>query len=77
MCILLLVVGRLVNLALPFTLGELISILEGDDGRSPWPYLFTYVGLRYLQGSGGLAAIRDVSSLSNLAKCALTNAILL
>ncbi|KAF5326125.1 hypothetical protein D9611_000133 [Ephemerocybe angulata] len=58
-CIFILLVGRVVNLALPLTLGELVKILEGSSGRSPWPYLFGYVGLRFLQGSGGLAAIRD------------------
>ncbi|KAJ2913474.1 hypothetical protein MD484_g6942, partial [Candolleomyces efflorescens] len=58
-CILILVVGRVVNLALPLTLGKLISILEGRSPESPWPYLFGYVALRFLQGSGGLAAIRD------------------
>ena len=52
--------GRVVNLAMPLTLGRLISILEGRVDQSPWPYLFGYVGLRFLQGSGGLSAIRDV-----------------
>lgn len=56
-----LLIGRVVNLALPLTLGELVKILEGRSDRSPWPFLFGYVGLRFLQGSGGLAAIRDVS----------------
>ncbi|KAJ2937028.1 hypothetical protein H1R20_g54, partial [Candolleomyces eurysporus] len=58
-CILILIVGRLVNLALPLTLGKLIKILEGRENLSPWPFLFGYVALRFLQGSGGLAAIRD------------------
>ncbi|EFI28192.1 mitochondrial half-size ABC transporter [Coprinopsis cinerea okayama7 len=58
LCIVILVIGRVVNLALPLALGKLISSLEGN-GTSPWPYLFGYVGLRYLQGSGGLSAIRD------------------
>ena len=52
------------NLALPLTLGKLISILEGRSPESPWPYLFGYVALRFLQGSGGLAAIRDVRSFA-------------
>ncbi len=47
---------------MPFALGELVSILEDrSSDRSPWPILFLYVALRFLQGSGGLAAIRDVS----------------
>jgi hypothetical protein len=46
---------------MPFALGGLISVLEGTSDASPWPYLFGYVGLRFLQGSGGLPAVRDVS----------------
>ena len=45
--------------AVPWVLAELISIFEEEDGRSPWPYLFGYVILRFLASSGGLAAIRD------------------
>ena len=61
-----LLIGRVVNLALPLTLGELVKILEGRSDRSPWPFLFGYVGLRFLQGSGGLAAIRDVSDVEHI-----------
>lgn len=46
---------------MPLALGELIRVLDQGSDRSPWPLLFGYVGLRFLQGSGGLAAIRDVS----------------
>ncbi|TFK25500.1 mitochondrial half-size ABC transporter [Coprinopsis marcescibilis] len=59
LCILILVLGRVINVALPLTLGKLVHALEEGSGSSPWPYLFGYVGLRYLQGSGGLSAIRD------------------
>ncbi|KAA1475175.1 hypothetical protein DENSPDRAFT_841913 [Dentipellis sp. KUC8613] len=59
LCILLLVVGRFVNLAVPLVLAELIAIFEKGDGRSPWPYLLGYVVLRFLQSSGGLGAVRD------------------
>ena len=47
---------------MPLTLGQLVRVFEGraPGHTSPWPWLFTYVGLRYLQGSGGLSAIRDV-----------------
>ncbi|KAK0195216.1 mitochondrial half-size ABC transporter [Armillaria mellea] len=59
-CVAILLVGRVVNVAMPFALGELVSILEDrSSDRSPWPVLFLYVALRFLQGSGGLAAIRD------------------
>ena len=61
-CILLLAVGRVVNVFLPLTLGKLVSVLEKDDGTSFWPYLLTYVGLRFLQSNGGIGALRDVSS---------------
>ncbi|KAF8972932.1 hypothetical protein BDZ97DRAFT_1778410 [Flammula alnicola] len=59
LCIIILLLGRVINLAMPLTLGKLISILEGQSNQSPWPYLFGYAGLRFLQGSGGLSAIRD------------------
>ncbi|KAJ7287359.1 mitochondrial half-size ABC transporter [Mycena rebaudengoi] len=59
LCVLLILVGRVVNASLPFVLGELISIFEGDSTRSLWHVLVVYVALRFLQGSGGLAALRD------------------
>ncbi|TFK54285.1 hypothetical protein OE88DRAFT_1675841 [Heliocybe sulcata] len=59
LCLLLIVVGRFVNAALPLVLGALVATFERGTG-SPWPYLFAYVGLKALQGSGGLAALRDV-----------------
>lgn len=60
MCILILMLGRVINLAMPLTLGHLVRVFEGVAPGSPWPWLFAYVGLRYLQGSGGLSAVRDV-----------------
>ena len=64
----LLLIGRFVNVALPLTLGELLNIFETQYSgtpsspmpRSPWPYLLAYVALRFLQSSGGLGALRDV-----------------
>ncbi|CAA7259242.1 unnamed protein product [Cyclocybe aegerita] len=58
-CIIILLIGRVVNIAMPITLGALVKILEGGSEDSPWPFLFGYVGLRFLQGSGGLSAVRD------------------
>ena len=68
LCILVLIVGRFVMLGLPVTLGKLLKLFEtqytGDHPpshpKSFWPLLLIYVGLRFLQGSGGLAALRDV-----------------
>ncbi|KAI0072708.1 hypothetical protein K474DRAFT_338651 [Panus rudis PR-1116 ss-1] len=60
LCVLLVVVGRFVNVLTPFALAEVVKILEEGSQRSPWPYLFAYVGLRFLQANGGLAALRDV-----------------
>jgi ATP-binding cassette subfamily B (MDR/TAP) protein 6 len=57
--VVILLLGRVVNFCMPLTLGQLVRVLEGHAGGSPWPWLFAYVGLRYLQGSGGLSAIRD------------------
>ncbi|KAL1735633.1 hypothetical protein EV714DRAFT_243749 [Schizophyllum commune] len=59
LCIIVLLIGRVVNFGIPFALGELVNIFEGTSTRSPWPILFGYVGLRFLAGSGGLAALRD------------------
>ncbi|KAK2467807.1 hypothetical protein APHAL10511_000102 [Amanita phalloides] len=59
LCIFILTLGRVVNLAMPLTIGQLVRVFEGRVPGSPWPWLFTYVALRYLQGSGGLSAIRD------------------
>jgi ATP-binding cassette subfamily B (MDR/TAP) protein 6 len=50
----------------PLTLGALVTIFDTPGnvpfppfGSSPWPYLVTYVALRFLSSTGGLAAIRD------------------
>ncbi|KAF7315316.1 ABC transporter protein [Mycena indigotica] len=59
LCIILILVGRVVNASVPFTLGEIVRIFEGTSQRSVWPVLLLYVLLRFLQGSGGLAALRD------------------
>ena len=56
-----LMLGRVINFAMPLTHGKLVSILEGQSSQSPWPFLFGYVALRFLQGNGGLSALRDVS----------------
>jgi hypothetical protein len=61
LCVLLLIVGRVVNFLLPWTLGELVRVFETPSNRSPWLLLFGYVGLRFLQSGGGLGALRDVS----------------
>lgn len=68
---LVLLVGRAVNVALPLTLGGLVDVFEKQYGpgagtppaepRPFWPYLIAYVALRFLQASGGLSALRDVS----------------
>jgi hypothetical protein len=54
---------------MPFALGEIVRIFEGGSDRSIWPVLFLYVTLRFLQGSGGLAALRDVGSEAVLQRC--------
>ena len=57
------VVERFISAAIPLTLGEVVRTLEGKSGRSPWQYLFAYMGLRFLQSGGGLPALRGVMSL--------------
>jgi len=61
LCVLLLIVGRIINFLLPWTLGELVRVFETSSDRSPWLLLFGYVALRFLQSGGGLGALRDVS----------------
>lgn len=63
-CILLVVIGRFVNFLVPLVFAEIVRIFEEGSKVSIWPYLFGYVGLRFLQASGGLAALRDVSILA-------------
>ncbi|KAJ3574661.1 hypothetical protein NP233_g1629 [Leucocoprinus birnbaumii] len=59
LCVVILLVERVVNIGVPWILAQLVEILEGRLSWSVWGCLFGYVGLRFLQGSGGLAAIRD------------------
>ncbi|KAG1724270.1 hypothetical protein EDB19DRAFT_2028878 [Suillus lakei] len=56
----------IVNGLLPLTLGAFVTTFDTPDiapfpvfGASPWPYIITYVILRFLASSGGLAAIHD------------------
>lgn len=69
---LLVVVGRFVNFLVPLAFAEIVRIFEDKSSNaSPWPYLFAYVILRFLQATGGLAALRDVGIfvlLSNLCR---------
>lgn len=51
-CFGLLIAGRVVNLLVPLYLGRLVSALA--SGSSPWLYLSLFVGLKFLQGSGGI-----------------------
>lgn len=65
-CLLLLIVGRFVNFLVPWTLRKLVSVFENQDSLprpSPWYLVFAYALLKFLQGSGGLNALRDVSVL--------------
>lgn len=51
-CFILLMAGRVVNLMVPLYLGKLVSALA--SGRKPWVYLSLFVGLKFMQGSGGI-----------------------
>lgn len=61
LCVGLVAVGRVINFLVPLAFAQIVRIFEEGTKVSPWPYLFGYVGLRFLQSSGGLAAVRDVS----------------
>ena len=54
------VLGRVVMVLTPLALAEVVKIFENNSKASPWPYLLSYVALRFLQGTGGIAALRDV-----------------
>lgn len=51
-CALIVVVGRFVNVLVPRQLGLVVADLTED--RSPWTNLGIFVGLRFLQGGGGI-----------------------
>lgn len=55
-----LLISRVVNILLPLTLRQLVDDLDHGYGF-PLLLLFTYAGLKFLNGSGGLNALRDVS----------------
>ncbi len=57
-------VGRVVNFLVPLVFAQLVRIFEEGSQTSPWPYLGAYVALRFLQATGGLAALRDVSRVN-------------
>lgn len=66
LCLLILILGRVVNVLAPLTLGALITSFDTPNippsppsGSSPWPYLIIYVILGFLSFSGGLAALLD------------------
>ncbi|CCO33799.1 ATP-binding cassette sub-family B member 6,mitochondrial [Rhizoctonia solani AG-1 IB] len=61
LCLLIVAAGRVINAAIPFKLGDVVEALTHKGTRhtvlSP---LLWYVGLRFLAGSGGLGALRDL-----------------
>ncbi|KAH9945694.1 hypothetical protein B0H21DRAFT_892116 [Amylocystis lapponica] len=60
-CLGLVVVGRLVNVLTPYVFAQLVRMFEAGVTTSLWFYLFAYVGLRFLQGSGGINALREIA----------------
>jgi len=65
LCMFILLIGRVVNFLSPLTLKLLVSKFDTDSTSTgdTWTLLFAYVFLKFLQGSGGLNAIRDVCSI--------------
>ena len=54
------IVARFVSFLVPYMFAELVRMFEeGAYTRQIWVYLFAYVGLRFLQASGGLPALRE------------------
>ncbi|KAH9924903.1 uncharacterized protein B0H18DRAFT_1010688 [Fomitopsis serialis] len=59
-CIVVVLIGRVVNILVPWVFAELVHMFEeGAYTTKIWIYLFAYVGLRFLQASGGLSALRE------------------
>ncbi|PWN93620.1 hypothetical protein FA10DRAFT_237131 [Acaromyces ingoldii] len=54
-CVVLLLLGRFVNLFVPLTLGKIVDDL--GNGEAPWWHIALYVGLKLLQGSGGILSV--------------------
>ncbi|RPD63723.1 hypothetical protein L227DRAFT_542647 [Lentinus tigrinus ALCF2SS1-6] len=59
LCLLIMLVGRVVNFLVPLVFAQIVRIFEEGSKVSPWPYLGVYVALRFLQATGGLPALRD------------------
>lgn len=55
LCVLLLVVGRVVNLMVPIALGQVVDTLS--HGLAPWGAITLFAALKLFQGSGGLIAV--------------------
>lgn len=58
---LVLILGRFVNVAVPFLFANLVFIFGEGATSPPWLYLSGYAGLRFLQSGGGLPALVEVS----------------
>ncbi|KAG8933356.1 hypothetical protein FRC01_009681 [Tulasnella sp. 417] len=59
LCMIILLISAGINLLLPLSLRQLVQELEHGDGF-PLLWVLVYGGLRFVQGSGGLRALRDV-----------------
>ncbi|KAG9081599.1 hypothetical protein FS749_007546 [Ceratobasidium sp. UAMH 11750] len=60
-CLLIVALGRVVNAVTPFKLSQVVDVFaRGEPRDNIWSPLLWYVGLRFLQSSGGLAALRDI-----------------
>ncbi|KIO29584.1 hypothetical protein M407DRAFT_14496 [Tulasnella calospora MUT 4182] len=59
LCMVILLIARVINILLPLTLRQLVLDLDRGVGF-PLMWIFAYGGLRFVQGSGGLNALRDV-----------------
>jgi hypothetical protein len=59
LCFILLMLGRVVNLMLPLTLGKLLEVFETRQGN-PWIYLSVYLALTFLNSGGSLTSLRTM-----------------
>ncbi|CUA70460.1 ATP-binding cassette sub-family B member 6, mitochondrial [Mus musculus] [Rhizoctonia solani] len=60
-CLIIVAAGRVINVAIPFKLSEVVEALTHKGARhTVWTPLLWYVGLRFLAGTGGLGALRDL-----------------
>jgi hypothetical protein len=56
-CLVILALGRVVNLLVPIMLGRIVSSLGSDASQNAWRDLAFYIALKFMQGNGGILQV--------------------